>query len=57
MKEGLIQRKQEQRTTTREAVDEGYFEYGESEAPTGHPLELLNKQMIATGKKTNLCSR
>ena len=38
-------------------MDEGYFEYGESEAPTGHPLELFNNQMIATGKKTNLCSR
>ena len=57
MKEGLIQRKEEQRERTREAVDEGYFEYGESGAPTGHPLELFNNQMIATGKKTNLCSR
>ena len=49
MKEGLIQRKEEQRKRTREAVDEGYFEYGESGAPTGHPLELFNNQMIATG--------
>lgn len=36
-------------------MDEGYFEYGESEAPTGHPLELFNKQMIATGKKKQIC--